>query len=270
MYRASPHRRLHGHALTLNSERTTTQPPTVGSESICKRGRLQTFATLCSRLCLVRRTQHPGSIPLLPGLVPLPSPDKWTGCGRKPTGIPRGTLLQTLSLWQTRIKTWLWCPPNNVRSHCRTLARNRRRLPYHERVRLSKTVLEKKAVWIIREGMQIATLNTGTWPGETKKWWMSWRKVDIRRAQGTKWKAAKLKSFRRNRGTTDMSFAIRQLMEKGREQHRNLCIAFVDFTKAFDSVNRNALWVIMQTMGCPPKFALCWSACTETWQWECW
>ena len=31
-------------------------------------------------------------------------------------------------------------------------------------------------------------------------------------------------------------------------------IAFVDFTKAFDSVNRNALWDIMKKMGCPPKF----------------
>ena len=60
--------------------------------------------------------------------------------------------------------------------------------------------------------------------------------------------------FRRNRGTTDMIFAVRQLMEKAREQHRNLYIAFVDFTKAFDSVNRNALWVIMKKMGCPPKF----------------
>ena len=38
--------------------------------------------------------------------------------------------------------------------------------------------------------------------------------------------------FRRNRGTTDMIFAVRQLMEKAREQHRNLYIAFVDFTKS--------------------------------------
>ena len=59
--------------------------------------------------------------------------------------------------------------------------------------------------------------------------------------------------FRRNRGTTDMIFAVRQLMEKAREQHSNLYIAFVDFTKAFDFVNRNALWLIMKKMGCPPK-----------------
>ena len=33
--------------------------------------------------------------------------------------------------------------------------------------------------------------------------------------------------FRRNRGTTDMIFVVRQLMEKAREQHRNLYIAFL-------------------------------------------
>ena len=59
--------------------------------------------------------------------------------------------------------------------------------------------------------------------------------------------------FRRNRGTTDMIFAVRQHMEKAREQHRNLYIPFVDFTKAFDSVNPNALLVIMKKMGCPPN-----------------
>ena len=62
--------------------------------------------------------------------------------------------------------------------------------------------------------------------------------------------------FRRNRGTTDMIFAVRQLMEKAREQHRNLYIAFVDFTKAFDSVNRNALWVIMKKWDVPTNLSL--------------
>ena len=65
--------------------------------------------------------------------------------------------------------------------------------------------------------------------------------------------------FRRNRGTTDMIVAVRQLMEKAREQHRDLYIAFVDFTKAFESVNRNALslWVIMNKNGMsPPNVSL--------------
>ena len=60
--------------------------------------------------------------------------------------------------------------------------------------------------------------------------------------------------FRRKRGTTDMIFTARQLQEKCSEQHQNLCLAFIDITKAFDTVNREILWQIMQKFGCPDKF----------------
>lgn len=43
-------------------------------------------------------------------------------------------------------------------------------------------------------------------------------------------------------------------MEKSREQWRNLYIAFVDFTKAFDTVNRELLFNILGKLGCPAKF----------------
>ena len=48
--------------------------------------------------------------------------------------------------------------------------------------------------------------------------------------------------FRRGRSTTDMTFVARQLQEKCREQHQDLYLAFVDLTKAFDTVNRDLLW----------------------------
>ena len=60
--------------------------------------------------------------------------------------------------------------------------------------------------------------------------------------------------FRPGRGTTDMIFSARQVQEKCREQGRDLCLAFIDFTKAFDSVNREALWACLARLGCPPKF----------------
>ena len=60
--------------------------------------------------------------------------------------------------------------------------------------------------------------------------------------------------FRRDRSTIDMIFVARLLQEKCREQHKDLYIAFIDLTKAFDTVNRDILWNILSKCGCPPKF----------------
>ena len=60
--------------------------------------------------------------------------------------------------------------------------------------------------------------------------------------------------FRANRGTTDMVFVLRQLQEKCREQNKELYETFVDLTKAFDNVSRKGLWLILERLGCPPKF----------------
>nr|VZI44272.1 unnamed protein product [Spirometra erinaceieuropaei] len=60
--------------------------------------------------------------------------------------------------------------------------------------------------------------------------------------------------FRRHRGTTDMIFAARQLQEKCQEMRTHLYSTFVDPTKAFDTVNREGLWKIMQKFGCPERF----------------
>nr|VZI32098.1 unnamed protein product [Spirometra erinaceieuropaei] len=60
--------------------------------------------------------------------------------------------------------------------------------------------------------------------------------------------------FRRHRGTTDMIFAARQLQEKCQEMRTHLYSTFVDLTKAFDTVNRDGLWKIMQKVGCPERF----------------
>ena len=60
--------------------------------------------------------------------------------------------------------------------------------------------------------------------------------------------------FRAGRGVTDMIFSARQIQEKCREQHRDLYMVFIDLTKAFDSVNRQGLWLILHKIGCPDKF----------------
>lgn len=51
-----------------------------------------------------------------------------------------------------------------------------------------------------------------------------------------------------------MIFSARQMQEKSREQNRTLYMAFIDLVKAFDSVNREALWKILAKVGCPPKY----------------
>ena len=60
--------------------------------------------------------------------------------------------------------------------------------------------------------------------------------------------------FRPGRSTVDMIFAVRQIQEKCIEQNRPLYSVFIDLTKAFDTVNRHALWIILERSGCPPKF----------------
>ena len=60
--------------------------------------------------------------------------------------------------------------------------------------------------------------------------------------------------FRCGRSTIDMIFVARQLQEICCEQHQDLYLAFVDLTKAFDTVNRDLLWNILGRFGCPPTF----------------
>ncbi|XP_034050988.1 LOW QUALITY PROTEIN: uncharacterized protein LOC117531908 [Thalassophryne amazonica] len=59
--------------------------------------------------------------------------------------------------------------------------------------------------------------------------------------------------FRPNRSTMDMIFSIRQIQEKCTKQHLDLYMVFIDLTKAFDTVNREALWLILEKLSCLNK-----------------
>lgn len=48
-----------------------------------------------------------------------------------------------------------------------------------------------------------------------------------------------------------MIFSTRQLVEKSLEQNTTLCLAFIDISKAFDSVNRDILFNVLKKMSCP-------------------
>ena len=51
-----------------------------------------------------------------------------------------------------------------------------------------------------------------------------------------------------------MIFSARQIQEKCREQHKDLDMAFIDVTKAFDSVHRKTLWKVLSKIGFPEKY----------------
>ena len=55
--------------------------------------------------------------------------------------------------------------------------------------------------------------------------------------------------FRKGRGTRDQIANICWIMEKAREFQKNIC--FIDYAKAFDSVDHNKLWKFFQDMGIP-------------------
>eukprot|EP00922_Rhytidocystis_sp_ex-Travisia-forbesii_P004096 GHVS01005962.1.p1 GENE.GHVS01005962.1~~GHVS01005962.1.p1 ORF type:complete len:327 (+),score=20.39 GHVS01005962.1:1-981(+) len=51
--------------------------------------------------------------------------------------------------------------------------------------------------------------------------------------------------YRANRSTTDLIFATRQLIEKSIEHRQSVHMVFVDLSKAFDTVPRDALWSLL-------------------------
>ena len=57
--------------------------------------------------------------------------------------------------------------------------------------------------------------------------------------------------FRKGRGTRDQIANIRWVIKKAREFQKNIYFSFIDYTKAFDCVDRNKLWKIMKEMGIP-------------------
>ena len=55
--------------------------------------------------------------------------------------------------------------------------------------------------------------------------------------------------FRKGRGTRDKIANIHWIIEKAREFQKNTYFWFIDCTKAFDYVDHNKLWKILQEMG---------------------
>ena len=57
--------------------------------------------------------------------------------------------------------------------------------------------------------------------------------------------------FRKGRGTRDQIASICWITEKARGFQKNIYFCFIDYVKAFDCVDHNKLWKILQEMGMP-------------------
>ena len=57
--------------------------------------------------------------------------------------------------------------------------------------------------------------------------------------------------FRKGRGNRDQIANICWIMEKAREFQKNIYFCFIDYAKAFDCVDHNKPWKILQEMGIP-------------------
>ena len=67
--------------------------------------------------------------------------------------------------------------------------------------------------------------------------------------------------FRKGRGTRDQIANIRWIIEEeAREFQKNIYFCFIDYTKAFDSVDHNKLWEILKEWA----YQTTWPASWET------
>ena len=60
-----------------------------------------------------------------------------------------------------------------------------------------------------------------------------------------------LSGFRKGRGTRDQIANICWIIEKAREFQKNIYFCIIDYIKAFDYVDHNKLWKILQGIGIP-------------------
>ena len=61
--------------------------------------------------------------------------------------------------------------------------------------------------------------------------------------------------FRKGRGTKDQIATIHWIIEKAREFEKNIYFCFIGYAKAFDCVDCNKLWKILQEMGIPDSLS---------------
>ena len=66
--------------------------------------------------------------------------------------------------------------------------------------------------------------------------------------------------FRNGRGTRNQIGNICWIIKKARELQKNIYFCFIDDAKAFDCMDHNKLWKILQEMGMPEPLTSSWES----------
>ena len=70
--------------------------------------------------------------------------------------------------------------------------------------------------------------------------------------------------FRKGRGAKDQIANIHWIIEKAREFQKTIYFCCIDYAKAFDCVDHNKLWKILQEMGIPDYLTpASWEICMQ-------
>ena len=69
--------------------------------------------------------------------------------------------------------------------------------------------------------------------------------------------------FRKGRGTRNQIVNIHWIMEKAREFQKNIYFCFIDYAKAFDYVDHNKLWKILQKWEYQTTWPASWEICMQ-------
>ena len=69
--------------------------------------------------------------------------------------------------------------------------------------------------------------------------------------------------FKQGRETWDQIANICWIIKKAREFQKNIYFCFIDYVKAFDCVDHNKLWTILQEIGIPDHLTCPWEICMQ-------
>ena len=70
--------------------------------------------------------------------------------------------------------------------------------------------------------------------------------------------------FRKGRGTREQIANLCWIIEKAREFQKNIYFCFIDYAKAFDCLDHNKVWKILQERGkYQTTLSACWEICMQ-------